>query len=72
MIEDFVRKIVGPTDEEFDRNARIARLATYNAERARGILHTESWQDFMLGEQVEWNRSQFRDSNTDSNPKGAE
>lgn len=27
------------------------QLATYNAERARGIMHTQEWQDRMAEEQ---------------------
>lgn len=33
---------------------RFAPLATYNAERARGILHTPEWRAEMATLQAEW------------------
>jgi hypothetical protein len=30
---------------------RTRRLATYNSERMRGLLHSEEWKDYMREEQ---------------------
>lgn len=39
--------------------SRINRLATFNSERGRGILHTEAWLDLMADEQEWWNQHQM-------------
>ena len=38
---------------------RISRLATFNSERARGIVHTDDWLALMAEEQEAWNRQQM-------------
>ena len=38
--------------QKFPESYRFWKLATYNAERARGILHTEEWQEKMSVEQA--------------------
>lgn len=42
-----------PSDEEVEHRSRIHRLATYNAEVQRGLVHTEAWAFHMAAEQ-EW------------------
>lgn len=39
---------------EYLSNEQIERLATYNAERSRGIVHTEEWQEAMAELQTLW------------------
>lgn len=39
---------------------RWIELATYNAERARGIVHTSEWQERMRLEQEAFDREQGR------------
>jgi hypothetical protein len=57
-VQEFFRKIVGPTDEEFYRNARVMQLATYNSEVGRGLVHTPEWVAFMEKEQAWFNSQQ--------------
>jgi hypothetical protein len=45
--------------EERERR-RIERLARYNAERERGLVHTEDWRDFMRAEQMWFNDREHR------------
>lgn len=40
-------------EESPDRRMRISRLAIYNSEKARGIMHTTEWKELMRQEQ-EW------------------
>lgn len=39
------------THEERDERWRVEQLGRYNAERARGLVHTLEWQAFMSREQ---------------------
>lgn len=43
-----------PNDE-----SRLNRLATFNSERHRGIVHTEAWCDLMADEQEWFNQRQM-------------
>jgi hypothetical protein len=45
-------RFIGLSDEEMDRRWRIMRLATYNSERDRGLVHTDEWREFMAAEQA--------------------
>ncbi len=54
-VQEFFKKIVGKSDEEWDYQVRMTRLATYNAEVGRGLVHTEEWIEFMRKEQEWWN-----------------
>lgn len=38
--------------EQDVRQQRISRLATYNSEVHRGLVHTPEWKAFMASEQV--------------------
>lgn len=38
--------------------AQLKQLATYNAEVARGIMHTQAWQSRMTSLQVYFNEAQ--------------
>jgi hypothetical protein len=38
---------------------RVNRLATYNSERGRGLLHKDEWVRFMQEEQEEWGKERF-------------
>jgi hypothetical protein len=48
--------------ERWDREHRWDRLATYNAERYRGIVHTPEWDAAMAEEQRAFNREQGYES----------
>ncbi len=48
-------------DDELWRQ-RVERLARYNSERDRGIVHTPEWQELMEREQDEFNRRQHTDA----------
>ena len=37
------------------REERVNRLARYNSEAARGLLHSEEWREFMAREQAWFN-----------------
>lgn len=43
---------VPPMSELRDEEFRLNRLGCYNAERARGLLHTKEWQERMAVEQA--------------------
>jgi hypothetical protein len=45
---------------------RFQALATYNGERARGIVHTPEWQAKMAAEQKRFDRSQLKAMGIDS------
>lgn len=52
--------------EQRERVSRINRLATFNAEVARGLVHTDDWRGFMRREQ-EWFDNPFSSAhNTES------
>lgn len=46
-------KIHDGVHEQQDRESRVNRLARFNSEAGRGILHTPEWTAFMAEEQ-EW------------------
>lgn len=39
----------------------LDQLGTYNAERARGIVHTQGWQGQMAGLQARFDEHQWRE-----------
>ncbi len=50
----------------FDRLMETNELATYNAERARGIMHEEWWQERMEKLQYEFDLRQQQGLDTES------
>lgn len=52
-----VRRIFGRKQPSFAGRWRWSRLAAYNAEVARGIVHTEAWDRRMAEEQAEFNET---------------
>ena len=44
----------------------FADLATYNSERARGIVHTPEWDALMAAEQRRFNETQYPDVDWDN------
>ena len=46
------------TDAEWDAAHRWDRLATYNAECSRGLVHTPAWDMVMAWEQEQFDKEQ--------------
>lgn len=57
---DFLRRSSDPRVVERYRlmQYEYEQLATYNAERARGIAHTATWRERMAAEQERFDREQ--------------
>ena len=49
----------GKTEDQWRREHRWDRLAAYNAEVARGIVHTAKYDAEMAQEQEAWRREQM-------------
>jgi hypothetical protein len=45
----------------FYNRARVHKLAQYNAEVSRGIMHTDTWKEFMRIEQEWFNNKEAND-----------
>lgn len=56
-LESWVTRDRGSHNRNDD--SRIARLAAFNSERGRGIVHTEAWCDLMADEQEWFNQRQM-------------
>lgn len=56
MMEPCADNMIAPGYDSITRS-RIHRLARYNAERMRGIVHTEDWKKHMNKEQAWFNKA---------------